>query len=317
MLTAIRVQEYPKQKIEHIIMDGGSTNGMHEILRKEHKRVYVRRDLLDKPLSRMGLGISYAKNDLVLLLEPDNIIVGNSWLKQMVQPFCDDQKIVAAYSMHNYAEPDMPMFTRYCALFGINDPLVYYLQKSEKLPQFTATITRGNIIRHTACYSVVEFNRTNLPTLGDNGHMVRRTAIQHTYKNPHEYIHTDAFVRLLRKNKNRYAVVRNSVIHFTGSSLWDYFSRRIEYKRRYFDGKADKRQYLVYDANSSEDKKNLFVYILYSITLIQPFLLSVRGYMQVHDMAWFLHPLVCILGVFAYGYSEARRILHGYAKWLK
>lgn len=313
MLTAIRSQEYPKHKIEHIIMDAGSTNGIHEILRRERKRVYIRKDLLDKPLSRMGLGISYAKNDLVLLLEPDNIIVGMSWLKQMVQPFCDDKKIVAAYSMHNYAEPDMPMFTRYCALYGINDPLVYYLHKSEKLPQFTTTITRGNVIKSTNNYSVIEFDKTNLPTLGDNGHVVRRTAIQNTYKKPLEYIHTDAFVILLQKHKKRFAIVRNSVIHYTGSSLWNYFVRRIEYKKRYFDGKANKRLYLVYDANSSEDKRNLLTYIFYSVTLIQPLLLSMRGYIQVHDMAWFLHPLVCILGVFAYGYSEARRIVSGYA----
>jgi hypothetical protein len=43
-------------------------------------------------------------------------------------------------------------------------------------------------------------------------------------------------------------------------------------------------------------------------------LLSIKGYMVVPETAWFLHPIVCFLGVFAYGYSEIRNVLYSVVK---
>lgn len=305
-LKAIASQKYPKSKIEHIIMDAGSTNGSIELARKYSAKIYVYPNLLSKPLMRMSLGIKKAKNDLILFLEPDNIMTSPQWLGQMVKPFIADNKMIAAFSMYNSYENGMPLFTEYCALFGINDPIVYYLNKSEKLPHFLTHYSKGKLITDTDEYAIVEFDKNNLPTLGDNGHMVRRKIINMVNKDPELFLHTDAFSLLMEKGYQRYAVVKNSIIHYTGSSLWAYYKRRLEYKARYYDKRKFERQYLVYDSHSSIDRKNLFLFVFYALTIVQPISLSIRGYMKKHEIAWFLHPIACLLSVVTYGYSEVR-----------
>ena len=155
-------------------------------------------------------------------------------------------------------------------------------------------------------YTLVDFNSDNLPTLGDNGHMVRRAVINTVNKNPEEYLHTDAFMELVANGHKLFAVVDNSVIHYTGSSIVSFYKRRIEYKARYFDKQRKKRQYLVYNSDSSADRINLLLFIFYSLTFVQPFILSMRGFLYIPEPAWFLHPIACFLAVCSYGYSELR-----------
>jgi glycosyltransferase involved in cell wall biosynthesis len=305
-LDAISSQDYPHSQIEHIVMDGGSTNGTIEFLKRYHAKVVVREDLLFKAVMRMGLGIALARRDLILFLEPDNIMIGRTWLADMVKPFMDHKDIVGSFSMYNGYEPNMPMFTKYCALFGINDPIVYYLGKSEKIPQFLRTYDKGNILYTDDIYTKVQFTRDNLPTLGDNGHMVRRNLIMKVNKDPSKFLHTDAFALLASMGYRTYGVVHNSIIHYTGSDIINFFKRRVEYKGRHYDKLKFRRHYLVYNPHSPEDRKNLVLYIFYSLTVIQPLIVSIRGFIAVPEFAWFLHPIVCFLGVFAYGYSEIR-----------
>ena len=303
-LHAISMQQFPVSQIEHIIMDGGSTNGTIELLKRYHTKVVVRKDLLFKPVMRMGLGIAQARGDVVLFLEPDNIMIGRTWLRDMVKPFMDHKDIVGSFSMYNGYESNMPMFTKYCALFGINDPIVYYLGKSEKIPHFLRTYDKGNILYTDNTYTKVQFTRGTLPTLGDNGHMVRRELIMKVNRDPSSFLHTDAFALLAGMGFRTYGVVHNSIIHYTGSSVLDFCRRRIEYKRRYYDDKKNKRAYLVYNPYSFRDKKNLILFILYSLTIVQPLMLSIRGFLSKPESAWFLHPITCFSMVVGYGYSE-------------
>ncbi|HUD20148.1 MAG TPA: glycosyltransferase [Patescibacteria group bacterium] len=305
-LQALHDQDYPTSKIEHIIMDAGSTNGSLELLRRQNAKVFVEKTLLDNPLKRMKMALSKAKNEIILFLEPDNIMIGKHWLRQMVLPFLNNKKVVGTFSMHNAYDPSMPAFTKYCSLFGINDPVVYYLNKSEKLPLFETTYKKGILINRNKEYTTVSFDKRSLPTLGDNGHMVRRKILNKVIGKSPNFLHTDAFMKLLELGHNTYGVVHNSIIHYTGSNILSFFLRRIEYKKRDFDGAQHKRAYLVYDSRSGEDKKNLVLYVIYSLTFIQPLYLSVKGYLTVQDPAWFLHPIICFLGLIAYGYSEIR-----------
>lgn len=305
-LEAVSKQDYPKSKIEHIIMDAGSPEETLNFLHTYKTKIVLRPDLLNKPQVRMSMAIQRAKGDLILLLEPDNILPNTNWLKQMVRPFMDNKNVTGTVSMYNTYEPSMPLFTKYCALFGINDPVLFYLKKSDKLARFQSKYFKGTTLKECDGYTIVRFVKENLPTLGDNGHMVRRNIIMKVNKDPEKFLHTDAFAEIVEKGYTTFGIVHNSIIHFTGSDLGAFFRRRVEYKGRYYDSRKSKRRYLVYDPGSAEDRKNLLLYIVYSLTLIQPLMLSIRGYMVVPEMAWFLHPVVCLLGVFAYGYSEIR-----------
>ena len=309
MLQALRSQKYPMSKIEHIIMDGGSERKYIQLAKGHNTKIFIKKNLLNDALKRSKIAIEKARGEVILFLEPDNIICGKNWLEEMVQPFLDDPTIVGTFSMYNSYSDTMPALTRYTALLGVNDPTVYYLKKSEKLAAFETSYTNGFRMSDATGYVTQEFNPSNLPVLGDNGHMVRRKIISPIAKKMKTFLHTDAFMIACKHGHVRYGIVRNSIVHHTGSNIIDFFRRRTTYMLRYNEKTVVKREYKVFDVNSSTDRKNIFLFVFYSLTFLQPFSLSLRGFIRKPDSAWFLHPIICVLAVFAYGFSTMRKLI--------
>lgn len=308
-LEAIASQNYPKNLLEHIVVDGGSKNGTIEFAKQHNCKVIVRKDLAWEQETRASLGIKEARGDIYTLMQSDNILTSNDWLEKMVKPFTENKKIFCTYSAYNSYEANMPLTTRYCALFGSTDPALYYFDKSEKIPLTQKTYNKGTILKETSLYYVVVFTQDNLPTIGDNGHMILKSAIDLVNKDPQTYTHTDAILELLGIGYNTFGVVKNSIIHVANPSIVSLIKRRVEVKQKYYDERRGKRKYLVFNWESDKDKINLVKYILFSLTFIIPFVESLKGYLKIKDRAWFLHPVLCFLMLLGYGYSEIYWVL--------
>lgn len=65
-----------------------------------------------------------------------------------------------------------------------------------------------------------------------------------------------------------------------------------------------KRRYSVYDPN--RDRWALIGFIFYASTLILPTIDSFRGFLKVRDIAWFMHPVMCLGILFVYGITTVR-----------
>jgi|SRR6185369_1205889 len=303
-LRAIALQDYPKDKIDHIVMDGGSTNGTIELAKKYHCTVFSDKKLMNQGQVRTSLGIKKARGELIVILESDNIIVGRDWFKKMVQPFAEDKKIVCTFSAYNSYEKNMSATAKYAALFGSPEPTLYYLKKSEKIRMDQTQYDKGHIIKNNKNYWTVTFTKKNLPTLGDNGHMFLRSAMNKVNKDPEKFVHVDAFKELLDKGYDTFGVVKNKIIHVTEATPLKLIKQRVGMKRKFFDGRRGKRSYLVMDWKSPYDRFHLAQNIFYSLTFVVPLYESLRGYIKIREAAWFLHPIMCFLMVLGYGLSE-------------
>ncbi len=303
VLKALREQEYPKNLLEHIVMDAGSTNGTAELAKKYGCILTVRSDLKVQEQVRASLGIKKAKNDLVLMLQSDNIPTSKNWLKEMVRPFVENTKVFCTYSAYNSYEKNMSATTRYGAFFGAGDPTLYYLGKSDKIPLLQKKYDKGKIISETPSYWVVEFNKDTLPTMGDNGHMFLRSAMNKVNKDPKLYVHLDTFVDMLDLGYNTCGVIKNSVIHVITPSIITYAKRRVQVKQTFYDERRGKRKYLVFSWRSGKDRLRLIKFAFFSLTFFSLYE-SIKGYIKIRDRAWFLHPILCFLIILSYGESE-------------
>ena len=303
VLDALKSQTYTARIIEHIIMDGGSTNGCIDIARKYGCHVFVRPDLMEKEQDRFSLGLKKAKGDLVLILESDNIPVGEDWLERLVEPIVRE-RVFCSYPMHNSYRQDMSLLTKYTALIGSPDPTLYYLHKSDKEPMTNDIYTKGMLIRKSSRYSIIRLKPNTMPTLGDNGILIKRKVLQDILRLRKSYIHVDAFHDIVSGGNNIVAVVHNSIVHVMGASILSHIKRRVGIKQVFTDERSAERTYHVMDWSSARDRCNLFQYIVFSVTFFQPLLVSIRGYLAIPEMAWFLHPFICVCMVFAYSRSE-------------
>ena len=304
VLRTLKNQEYPKNLLEHIVIDAGSVNNTIELAKKYGCDITVRSDLKIQEQVRASLGIKKAKNDIILMLQSDNIPTSKNWLKEMVQPFIDNKKVFCTFSAYNDYEKNMSITTRYGAFFGAGDPTLYYLGKSEKIPLLQKRYNKGNIIDETLAYWLVRFTKNTLPTLGDNGHMFLRSAMNKVNKDPNLYVHLDAFVDMLNQGYDTCGVIKNSVIHVITPSIFTYAKRRVQVKQTFYDGRRGKRKYLVFSWRSGKDVLNLIKFTIFSLTFIFPLYESIKGYIRIRDKAWFLHPIICFLIILSYGQSE-------------
>lgn len=301
-LLSIKMQDYPQKNVEHIIFDGGSTNGSVELARRFKCNVFIRKDLMDRAEERQYLALKKAKNDIILILEPDNILPNRQWLKQMVEPFYANKDIFCTFNAYNCVDSTMPLLTKYCALFGVSDPVLHYLQKSEKLTWYEKKYSKGTVLRRNKYFTITSFDVLSLPTLGDNGCLIKKSVFLKTKMTQKDFVHLDFFQEMLSQGYNKFGVVHNCVIHVTGASIKKMIIKRLLYRKIYSDDRIGKRKYLVYDQSQLKDVVNILKFCLFTITLIEPLTKSIRGFLSRRDPAWFLHPIIC--WVFLLGYFQ-------------
>jgi len=309
-LKRIKLQDYPRAKIEHLIMDGGSANGAIELARKYGVKVHSDSKLKDEISMRQSMLLHGAKNDIVVWLETDNLFIDKTALRKLVRPFVENDDVIASYSFHYSYNPKLAFLDRYCALMGLSDPIVHYLGKADRRPWFEK---RANYpkVEDRKTYSIIQFDENNLPTVGDNGFLARRKILLKAKTSPAYFFHTDVFFDLLGKGYNKYAAVYDtSIEHVIRSDFLKLIRRRIEYMERDAQPTMLKnRRYQIFDPKRRKDKINLVLFGIFTFTLIQPLLVSLRGYLKIRDRAWFAHILMCWLFLIYYGRSTFLRVL--------
>lgn len=294
-LRSIFQQDYPKKLLEVIIVDGGSTDKTLEIARKFPVKIIVRRGLSSEAAKAVGLKETRA--DIYCDAAADNYFPSNDFVRSHLSVLSDLSKtgVVGAYSARYYYDPKDSLLNRYFALFGVNDPVAYYLGKADREGYMNKDLRFKN-----KDFKIVEFNEKNMPTLGANGFFInRKLLLEADIKN---FYHIDVIYDLVKKYGSlKFAILNNFITHNTGDSFTSYFRKRKRYFEKMYLKDLHKRRYLLYDPK--KDFFKLAKFVLFAVTFVQPFWLSVKGYFKINDIAWFLHPVICFLTVVNYGFS--------------
>lgn len=309
VLQTIAEQEYPKNLIEHIVVDGGSQNGLIELAKEFNCKVIQRKDLQEEINARMYIGAKQAKNDIIAIIETDNVLPSKDWLNWMVEPFLIDNNIFCTFNAYNYFSKEMSLLTKYCALFGVSDPVLYYLGKSEKMSWHNLLYTKGEVIKRYPRFTTVRFVSNTLPTLGDNGCLIKREVFLKTKLTEKNFIHLDLFSELLDLGYNTFGTVNIGISHITGSNIIKMIRRRLLYRKTFFEKRKTERKYLLYNPNSLKDRINLFKFFLFTVTFIEPLYESIWGFLRVRELAWFLHPIMCYIFLIGYGKHELSKLV--------
>ena len=301
-LKSIASQHYPKNKIEVIIVDGGSKDGTIGIVESFAKLLDVKIifEKTGRPEAATAIGYNHAKNNLIVNLPSDNVLPNGKWLNQMVEPFIKCKSVTATQPLRYTYRRNLGLLDRYFALFGINDPIPYYLNKRDRFSWFEENWSLMGKSKDMGNFFLVRFNSTEVPTLGANGYMVKRKVIQKVTHNIFNFFHMDASLDLIRMGYNLYGIVKSDIIHQSGGTLLNFFRKRIRYMQIYLRDKS-RRRYHLYDPNSRLDRINLLKFTFFSLTLLQPAYNAAKGYKKIPDKALLLHPMVCLGILLTYG----------------
>lgn len=295
-LKYIELQSYPNID-EVLIIDGGSTDNTYKIANKSTLPIkFIKGGYRNNQEARRAVGVERSRNEICVFIDSDNYIISKSWLTDMVQPLLDDKNIIASQTLRYSAPRNATLLDRYFGLLGGVDPVVYYLGKNDRLSwAFNKWNLLGKVIEENDRYLIIDFNFNSYPTVGCNGIVFRRSILlKSNWGESKNYFHTDVFVDVAKLGFTRFAIVKNEIFHNTAGNIKTFFGKRRKYMEFYHQKLNKKRRYLIFNLNNFKDIKKLFLYIFFTFTIIEPLGESIRGYLKKKDIAWFLHPIMCL-----------------------
>lgn len=304
-LQSIAMQSYPRQKIEIILADGGSTDQTVIIGKKFHAKIItVAKEKQGAEYNR-GVGARAAKGSLLLFLDHDNVLPHKHWLTNMIQPIVDDTTVVGVETLYYTYNASDSLIGRYFSLFGVNDIFAFYVGKADRLAQFYDSPYHYGVFKKANIqtknnYFIVDFAKDAIPTLGSNGFLIRKDMLfANAEISPDTFFHIDVNVDLIRKGYNRYAFINDSLYHKSHErGLFDYLRRRKLFMQKYHFTNSQKRRYSLYEKG---DAFKTFLFVLFGITILVPLFDAIKGYKKIPDIAWFLNPIMCFSLVILYG----------------
>ena len=291
-VDSVRMQDYPQENIEIIIADGGSTD----------RTVKLAQDLGCKVVSNPRVtceggyaeAVKNASHDWILYLDADNRLVGNDWLKKSVNAMIENPDAVGAEPVYFEYLKDDPPATRYCALFGINDPLAFYLGKRDRLMATEKSWTLpGRLLKETSDYFFMAFNKDSLPTVGSIGFLVRKKTLEKINWYPYLF-HMDSCLDLVTLGFNKFLMMKTAIDHrHCGDSV--HFLKKLKRNAELFLEFNDRRSY-----KWQSKKRKIMLISLFMATGVVPFIDALKGYLNKPDPAWFLHPYYSFVVVWMY-----------------
>ncbi len=299
-LKSIQKQNYPQEKIEYIVVDDDSTDGTAELAAKEFGCKVVRNGTHNIERGK-SIGLENAKGEYVFLIDDDNRLPDANWLITLVSAVVENDSVGGQAAYFHYNKKDTAA-NRYAALYAINDPTVFYLNRRDKLMQTEKVWTLpGKVVRETNKYFVVRFHPENLLTVGSQGFLVKRSLLLKTSWKPYLY-HMDTNMELVIQGHCNYIMLKRSVIHDHSQNI-EHFIGKLKRNIGLFYSENKYRKY-TYDIS-----KGKMIYLgLVMGSFIVPFASAVKGFMQIRDLAWFIHPWICFRVAIIYTKATLKNI---------
>jgi len=299
-LKSISAQVYPKNKVEIIIVDGGSTDSIINIAKKFHAKIV--HNTLKTAEAGKAVGVKEAKNELIALIDSDNILPNTHWFSDMVVPFKDKEIILSEPIRYTYRKKD-PYLTRYFALLGMNDPICLFIGNYDRYSYVTNRWTGLNFPEENKRdYLKITLDHEPIPTIGANGTIIRKDILRSTLKNSNYLFDIDILLKIIRqKGGVKIAKVNTGIVHtFVESDMKKFFKKQLRRVNDMSFHKAKMNREINWE---SSFLPKILLFIL-ECFLIFPILIQMLiGFIRKPDSAWLFHPIACYSTLFVYLYG--------------
>jgi hypothetical protein len=138
-----------------------------------------------------------------------------------------------------------------------------------------------------------------LPTIGANGTLLRRTALEQVRVRDYLF-DIDVLYQLASQQPVRFAKVQTGIVHLYTSSLAGFARKQ---QRRIIDYLYYQHQGLRQYPWKQHNRAGLGRFVLSTVLVIPLVLQAARGYRRQPDAAWVFHVLACWVTLWAYAWG--------------
>jgi len=294
-LESIRLQSYPSTLTELIVADAGSKDRTLEIAQEFN----VDR-IVDNPLKTGEAGktegIKASSGEIIALIDSDNILDDHDWLSNMLEPFSDPDIIAAEPIRFTWRRAD-PAMSRYFALLGMSDPVCLFLGNYDRYCMLTGKWTGLDVsAEDRGPYYKLTLRADQLPTLGANGLVFRRSLLDHISWDPY-FFDIDVMYQAALAGCRHTAKVKCGIVHLYCDRLAD-FARKQDRRIRdfFFYWQEGKKTY----PWNRQRRLGFVRFCVYSLLVFPLIIQMLRGWWRKRDAAWLYHLPVCWITLWVY-----------------
>src|SRR3989344_9587525 len=280
-LSSIRKQEYPKEKIEILICDGGSTDNTLDIAQKFNCRIIYNR----KRLAEFGvaLGFNKAKGDFVTILAADNELLSSDFLTKIIFPFKENNTMLS-FPKQVSGEHDS-WIASYINTF--TDPINHFIyQNSANARTFGKTYP---VKKKNKDYIIYRFSVVDYPMIA----FAQGTTVRKSFIRKKETFGDDLLpiINFIASGYDLAYVPKALVVHHTMKSLGEFIRKQ----RWAIDNYFLQKNYGVRKRTIYFSKKRKFkqlIWLVYAGSFIFPLFESIRGVIFKKEKDWIYHFLL-------------------------
>ena len=281
ILDSIARQRYPKDAVELLVADGGSTDETVAIAQAFGARVFHNPARRAEPGA--GMLLEKATGDVAMWLAADNAFSGDRFLERMASAF-DDPAIIGAFPRLVNTAADGGT-TRYFNAFS--DPFNHFLYGGATSPASYHRTYR--LKRRTSDYAVYDFAAGPAPLVA----LAQGFTMRLPYRKPEGTDEDDvAPVQMLLEKGAEIAYVQSAALeHHTVRDIGDALRKfGPRFRARLTDSKIPVWGRL----RSTPRTRRLRAYVwpFYSVSFILPALAAVGGLVRDRRLEWLYHPFV-------------------------
>ncbi|MEA2020138.1 MAG: glycosyltransferase family 2 protein [Patescibacteria group bacterium] len=301
-LEAISKQDYPEDKVEIVVADGGSTDGTVALAEKYGARVVENK--LKTGEAGKAVGVKAAQGDLVALIDSDNILPSKNWFRRMVEPF-EDPEIVGSEPWKYTWRTEDGFIDRYCALMGMNDPFCYFTGNYDRLNVLSGKWTGLDLEEEDkGRWLKVTLSKKGIPTIGANGTMLRRSFLEEVGVGDYLFDIDLLASAVEDRGELKFAKVKVGIIHlYCGSNISKFVRKQRRRVRDFlYHEKVGDRDYPWQEYN----RGGIIKFVASCVTILPLIYQTVKGFLKKPDFAWLFHPLACWATLWVYGWGRVR-----------
>lgn len=296
-LKSIKKQTISPKNYEIIIADGGSTDKTLSIAKKYNAKIY--KNPLITAEAGKAVGVKKAIGKYIALIDSDNILPTQNWLKTNIDVLENDQELIGTEPLFFTYRPNAGFIERYSALTGVNDPYAFIagVYDRQNYINFKWTGLKIDQIDNKQYIKIKLKPNSEIPTIGANGTIFRTNFLKNNLNSDYLF-DIDIIASYLAKTKKPiyFAKVKQGIIHtFCESSIKKFIRKQNRRITDYFYYQ-NLRQFNWDQTNKSSISK----FIFYTILIFPMLFDTIKGFIHKPDMAWFFHPLACIITLYLY-----------------